>query len=179
MDVTISTQQNIHNVLGAKMAQILKNVNVTGYKLRPVVHVGSEKGRREVYQFIITNTLPSLSSKMRFEPIPGEYCSNCGINGRFKWPLHYDSSLLNDVTDFNFTHEYIGNGAYCERLMVISARVRRLLVVPVEIAMDAGKPLIRFLLNSRGCRFWLTVSAAAGGGMNEFHQLRHMQRYVR
>ncbi|MDD2586860.1 MAG: hypothetical protein PHT79_10975 [Syntrophomonadaceae bacterium] len=115
-------------LISDKMAQILKNVNVTGYKLRPVVHVGSEKGRREVYQFIITNTLPSLSNKMRFEPIPGEYCSNCGINGRFKWPLHYDSSTLDDLKDFNLTHEYIGNGGYCERLMVISARVRRLLL---------------------------------------------------
>lgn len=115
-------------LISHNMAKILKNEGMSGYGLRPVVHVGSENRRREVYQLIIANTLPPLSNKMRFEPIPGEYCSTCSINGRFKWPLHYDFSSLKDIKDFNLTHEYIGNGAYCERLIVISARARKLLL---------------------------------------------------
>ena len=60
-----------------------------------------------------------------------------------------------------------------------SVRARRSLVVPAEIAMDAGKPLIRFLLNSRVCRFWLTVSAAVAEVMSESHQLRLTPRCAR
>lgn len=61
----------------------------------------------------------------------------------------------------------------------LSVRVRGSLVVPVKIAMDAGKPSIRPLQNSRVFRLWPIASVAAGGGMNESHQLRLTPRYAR
>ncbi len=115
-------------LISDRMAKVLENEGITGYELRPVIHVGSEKKRKEVYQFTVNNILPPFSSRMRFESRPEEYCSSCGITGRFKWPLHYDSSSLTDVKDFNLSCEYTGNGAGYERDIVISRKARDLLI---------------------------------------------------
>lgn len=48
-------------------------------------------------------------------------------------------------------------------LSALSVRGRRLSVAPVMTVMDAEKPLIRLLQNSREFRYWLIASAAAGG----------------
>lgn len=115
-------------LISDRMARVLENEGITGYELRPVVHVGSEKKRKEVYQFVVKNIMPPLSSKMRYEPMPREYCSSCGITGRFRWPFHYDSSSLKAVKDFNLSYEYTDNGSYFERDIIISRKARELLI---------------------------------------------------
>jgi len=63
---------------------------------------------------------------MHLEPMPNEYCSVCGLYGRFPWPLHYDSFSLTDIKDINYMAEYLDYGICLQRYLIISARARNL-----------------------------------------------------
>lgn len=105
----------------------------------------------------------------------------CERTRRLYWTDIEASELLaleegNDAVIRWSLPERLGSFALTVRSHIL---LRGSLVVPVMTVMDAGKPLIRLLQNSRAFRFWLIANAAAGGGMKEFHQLRLTPRCVR
>lgn len=112
-------------IVSKEMVDLLNKASVTGYRLRPVIHVGLEEKRRDVYQLIPTNVLPLLAPEMHYERIPSEYCEGCDIKGRFVWPLHYRSSALTHAYDFNLTAELFDYGS-AQQLVLVSKKIREL-----------------------------------------------------
>lgn len=110
--------------------------------MRPVIHVGSERKKKEIFQLVSTSILPPLSKQMPLEPKPREYCPVCGLKGRFPWPLHYDSSALTDIKDINYMAEYLDYGICLQRYLVISARARDLFLKLNKTKKAKFEPII-------------------------------------
>lgn len=115
-------------IVSGEMPRILAAEGLTGYRLEPVEHIGPVKRKREVYQFIVENTLPPLAAERRKEPIINEYCHTCGLTGNIQWPLPYSASSFSAINDFNLTLEYLEYAKSLQRLLIISSKARKLLL---------------------------------------------------
>lgn len=121
-------------VISEKMAQLMEEWKITGYKLQEVIHVG-KKNSQPAYQVIPTNTLPAWSTEMKhYEFITGneDWCQKCNINGRVDYPYHYDKSDLEKypIQDINIMKEWTSSGVngWAYRPLFVSKRFRDLLI---------------------------------------------------
>ncbi len=128
-------------IVSKKMVDIMESYDITGYRLQPVVHVGPERRRREVYQLIITNILPPYHS-MHVEPMPGEHCTVCGLSGYFPFPQEYLASSLTKFKDFNLAAEYLDYYKVLQQPIMVSRNVRNLLEKLRAHRISWFKPII-------------------------------------
>jgi len=106
---SIAITYNFEIVILDKLADILKENELTGYKLRPVRHY-TDKMRNEpkLFQLVPTNTLPPTIPPTKIKKSDA-YCSKCNKNGLyFDSELYYSRKDLKKICDFNNTYEYLG-----------------------------------------------------------------------
>ncbi|MBM7868412.1 hypothetical protein GTO89_15995 [Heliobacterium gestii] len=123
---TATVTSGSFTIVSEAFANIMEKKKLSGYTLRPVHHVGSMAKRREVFQLILNNQLPPLSSAMRFEKMTKEYCAHCNITGRIFWPLHYDYESIIHSKDFNQSKEMVTIGNTIIDVMVVSSQFREI-----------------------------------------------------
>ena len=115
-------------IITENVRQIIEDNNLSGCDFKPVRDF---KGRTEpiLYQLIINNILPRMDGDVRFEIWEAAYCPVCDTNGKFlRSEIVYKSQDLRGAQDFNLTSEYIGDANYLGRHLIVSAKVRDLLI---------------------------------------------------
>lgn len=99
---------------------------VTGVSYRPV---RTKHDTQEIaYQVVPLNELPKL---LTTNLIPAIDCSNCRFKSYGK-PMDsvfsYGMNVLDNYKNFNYTTEYFGEGYFPRRKIVISQRIRQILI---------------------------------------------------
>lgn len=121
-------------LINERLRLLLEENQITGYVLRPVTDF---KGRTDLllYQLIITNVLPDMSTDIKvevehfrgnknFKPYPCEICGRNGIIRRSE--AIYEHEELAEVYDFNLSMEYFGVNMYCVQDIIVTQKLRRL-----------------------------------------------------
>lgn len=120
-------------LISERVRLLLEENEITGYTLRPVTDF---KRRTDtlLYQLVITNTLPEMSSQIRtevsyfrgnkkFKPYP---CKICGRNGKIRRSeAIYEKAKLTKVSDFNLSDEYFGINMYCVQDIIVTQKLRK------------------------------------------------------
>lgn len=101
---------NNEMVISKRVADLLKENNLTGFGLRPVQHYTDKmKNEPELYQIMPVNTLPSMLSPPTVIEKSNEYCTFCGNSGQgLKSQPYYKRANLKIICDFNKTCEFFG-----------------------------------------------------------------------
>jgi hypothetical protein len=112
-------------LISSKIKRLFDAHSVTGISYRPVY---TKKDIQEIaYQLVPLNELPPLHTKL----IPAIDCSNCGFKSYGKSMdsvLSYGIGACDNYKDLNYTSEYFGEGYFPRRMIIISQRVRQILI---------------------------------------------------
>lgn len=119
-------------VISEEMARLMSEWNITGYQLKEVIHHGKAENHVPAYQLIINNSMPPLSQKSKsyhFVSEPEGKCDVCGIKGKVNYPYLYETSDIKTCTnDLYLLDEWVSNGSFVYRPLLISQRFRQLLL---------------------------------------------------
>lgn len=130
-------------ILSARLAQLLQESGLTGFRLRPVWDYRKPyQGEPRLFQLVVTNVLPPMASPpTEFEedwPRPKQ-CEVCGRRayylkhthwwGRIEYyeesPVYYPQSVMGQVKDFNTATERFGELRGSHQMVIITQRVYR------------------------------------------------------
>ncbi|MDQ0201861.1 hypothetical protein [Neobacillus ginsengisoli] len=112
-------------LVSPKVKRLFDANSVTGISYRPVY---TKKNIQEIaYQLVPLNELPPLQTMLN----PAIDCSNCGFKSFGKAMdsvLCYGVEAWDNYKDLNYTSEYFGEGYFPRRKIIISQRVRQILI---------------------------------------------------
>ena len=113
-------------IVSNKMIEMFEKNNLTGYQLR---NIWDEKTKRNLsthFQLVSTSEMPQMSSQTKIKR---------GLLGGALIPdakVYYDSFVLNHVSDFNQTSEYIGtifgNPYFHQKIWIVSKKATEILI---------------------------------------------------
>jgi hypothetical protein len=106
----IATTYDFEWVISERLAKILLENGLTGYKLLPVKHY-TDKLKKEpvLYQLLATQMLPPLATQTKIGGRKGLYCETCGSGIDVNFQFYYNRYKLN-YNDFNKAREHFSNG---------------------------------------------------------------------
>ena len=113
-------------VVSNKTAGILEKNNLTGYQLRNIWDEKTKRNWSANFQLVSTSVMPQMSSQTKIKK---------GIFNGALIPddkIYYDSSVLNNIFDFNQTFEYIGENQgmpyYHQKFWIVSKKAMEVLI---------------------------------------------------
>lgn len=119
-------------VISEKIASLFNEWELTGYQLEQVEHYGERAKKRNAYEVIPTNILPSqkIPDEIKNDPIARKLkCPACGTGGHLIFPYHYSKNVSEVIADFNYSLEFQAvSEKRVKRNMLISRKVKELLI---------------------------------------------------
>jgi hypothetical protein len=114
-------------LISCKLKAMFESERITGIQFRPVYTKGEVVP--VAYQLVVSNVLPPCE---RYSDLTVNInCSQCGFKSYAAptdKPLKYPKAIQENILDFNRSSEYFGMGFYPRPIIVMSQRVRQLLI---------------------------------------------------
>jgi hypothetical protein len=113
-------------IVSNKALEIFEKSNLTGYQIRSILDRKTKNNLLTHFQLVSTSKMPQMSSQTRIKK---------GLFGALLIPndkIYYNSSVLNRVSDFNKTSEYLGANLglpyFHQKFWIVSNKTMRIMI---------------------------------------------------
>lgn len=139
--VTLLMSQDPFIVIPVKYIEFFKDCS--GITFESILNPKTKEELKQFIQLKISNILNKANEKTNFTPNGEEGCSHCNIPRITLFDtLYYDQKTLDKALDFNVTYEWIGGGRFPNRWIVVSQKVRQIILKNKLLRKGCFEPII-------------------------------------
>ena len=115
----------------------------SGITFESVLNPRTEEELGQFVQLKISNVLNKANAKTNFVSNEEEGCSHCNIPRITLYDnLYYDQKTLDEALDFNMSYEWIGGGPFPPRRIIVSQKVRQIVLKNKLLYNGCFKPIL-------------------------------------
>ena len=139
--VTLLMSQDPFIIIPVEYIELFKDCS--GITFEPILNSRNKEELKEFVHIKISNVLNKANKKTNFVPNGEDGCNHCNIPRVTLFDiLYYDQKTLDKALDFNLTCEWIGGGRFPNRWIVVSQKVRQIILKNKLLRKGCFEPIL-------------------------------------
>lgn len=139
--ITLLWSQDPFIVIPTEYVEFFKDCS--GITFESIVNPKNKEALKQFVRIKILNILDKTNKKTNFIPNGEDGCNHCNIPRVTLFDiLYYDKKTLDKALDFNMTYEWIGGGRFPNRWIVVSQKVRQIILKNKLLRKGCFEPIL-------------------------------------